>query len=240
MLKIDLHIHTIASGHAYNTILEYANKAKELKMKIIGISDHGPNLLGSATNEIYFRAIDRLPRKISGVTVLRGIEANILQDGSIDISEGAAKHLDYVMAAFHKDVVGIKDQGIKGNTKTMVKAIRSGRIQILTHPYLTKFFDVDISVIAEEACKNRVLLEVNLSTLNGLTERTKKDLQLIINIVKKHRQKVIVNSDSHNIWELADDASLKKMKNIIDLPKELIINNYPEELLKFLEIENEK
>jgi predicted metal-dependent phosphoesterase TrpH len=35
MLKVDLHIHTVASGHAYNTILEYANGAKELKWKLL-------------------------------------------------------------------------------------------------------------------------------------------------------------------------------------------------------------
>jgi putative hydrolase len=41
MLKIDLHIHTIASGHAQNTILEFINQAKDLKMEVIGISDYG-------------------------------------------------------------------------------------------------------------------------------------------------------------------------------------------------------
>ena len=42
MMKVDLHIHTVASGHAHNTILEYLTMAKKLEMSVIGISDHGP------------------------------------------------------------------------------------------------------------------------------------------------------------------------------------------------------
>jgi putative hydrolase len=54
MLKIDLHLHTIASGHAYNTILEYVDQAKKLKMKMIGFADHGPSLNSVLKNDWYF------------------------------------------------------------------------------------------------------------------------------------------------------------------------------------------
>jgi len=76
MLKIDLHIHTVASGHAHNTILEYMNQAKKLKMKAIGISDHGPNV----SSELYFRTLRRIPRKIGGLLIFKGIEANIINE----------------------------------------------------------------------------------------------------------------------------------------------------------------
>lgn len=242
MLKVDLHVHTIASGHAYNTILEYVQRARELKMKMIGISDHGPSLSGSGTNELYFKIMKRIPRKIHGITVLRGVEANIInEDGDIDLSDSACEKLDYVMAAFHFDAPQYKDLGKKKNTETLLRTIRSGKVDILTHPFLTNKFDVDIKKVAEEACKYDVLLELNISCFEFRLPGQKMidDLNVMIEVVRKHGKRIIVNSDAHSIWQLADDEPLKKIKGLVKIEKELIINNYPKELLKFLEIENE-
>lgn len=239
MLKIDLHIHTIASGHAHNTILEYLNMARDLKMKIIGISDHGPHCPDVMINDSYFRTLTRLPEKVDGVRILRGIEANILDTkGNLDISDKVIDRLDYVMAGLH-EIKNIKDRGIKANTKAVVNAIKSGRIDVITHPFFTKDFSLDIEKISEEACRHNVLLEINISCLKGrkLQKDTIPNLRKMVHIVKKHKKKIIVGSDAHNIWELADDAPLKEVKNKIGLTSNLIINNYPKELLNFLEVE---
>src|SRR5690242_12831102 len=117
MLKVDLHIHTIASGHAYNSILEYIQYAKEAGMDIIGISDHGPSTYGSMTNNYYFSDLHRVPKKIGGLTVLKGIEANIInREGELDMADKYLEKLDYVMAGFHR-LAGYDDLGVAQNTE---------------------------------------------------------------------------------------------------------------------------
>lgn len=239
MLKYDLHIHTVASGHAHNTLLEYINQAKGLKMKAIGISEHGPSMDGAAINEVYFRVLDRLPEIVYGVRILRGIEANIIDaKGSIDISEKIIGKLDYIMASLHRGTP-YKEKGKKMNTEATIKAIRSGKIDILTHPFFTKDFPMDVEKVFKEACLHNVMLEINLSYVKErkIQPDTFENLKKMISIVKKYKKKVIVGSDAHNIWELADDSGLEKIMNKIGLKENMIINNYPKELFSQLEIE---
>ncbi|MFA6171519.1 MAG: PHP domain-containing protein [Patescibacteria group bacterium] len=238
MLKIDLHIHTVASLHAQSTIFEYVNRAKELGMEVIGISEHGPDLESNHADYNYFNTILRIPHWINGIRLLRGVEANIIdKDGNIDVTEEMLKKLDYVMAGFHKNA-GYEDSGKKLNTNAMVGAIRSGKIDIITHPFVTFIFPADVRKISEEACKRKILLEINLSYIRErkLRSDTLENLKTIIKTVKKYKQKLIVNSDSHNVWELGDDSSLDKIKKKIGLTDNLIINNYPKELFKLLNI----
>ena len=76
-LKIDLHTHTIASGHAYSTLLENLQEAKGKGLKMLAITDHGPQLAGGP-QLFYFGNLRVLPREYLGVELLRGVEANIL------------------------------------------------------------------------------------------------------------------------------------------------------------------
>lgn len=238
MLKIDLHLHTVASGHAQSTVLEYVNQAKKLKMKVIGISDHGPGSTEAVGSYIYFLAIGRIPRYIDGLRVLKGIEANVVNNkGEIDVSDRVIERLDYVMVNFHNDTP-YHDQGKKRNTEVIIKTIRSGKVNIISHPFLTKAFPVDLKKICETACQNNVLLELNLHALakSRNEEYILPNVKIMLDVVKKFKKKVIVGSDAHNIWELADDSYLKKVKKQIGLADDLVINNYPRELFKLLKI----
>jgi putative hydrolase len=237
MLKIDLHLHTIMSGDSHNTILEYINQAKKLKMKVIGISDHGPNLDNSLVHRYYLGNLERIPEKVEGVRILKGVEANIINTkGGLDISDKTVGKLDYVIANIHYGTV-YDVNASKKNTKSLVNAIKSGKIDIISHPFYTKEVSTDIKVIFEEACKNDVLLELDLAYLKKrfIQQNTISNLKLMISIVEKYKKKVILNTDSHNIWELGDDSVLtKELKRKIGLTDDMIINNYPKELEKFL------
>lgn len=239
MLKIDLHLHTITSLHAYNTIYEYILHAKKLKMKIIGICDHGPNINSTLTDNIYFQTMHRMPKKIDGIRVLKGAEANILNTkGEIDINEKAMSRLDFVAANIHLNT-GYKDSGKEKNTQAMINAIKSGKINIITHPEDIKIGDADKARIYEAACKNNVMLEINLSHLspNEFNGKTIEKYKAIIDAAKKYNKKVIIGSDAHCIWEMADDSNLKKIQKQIGLSEKMIINNYPKELFKLLKID---
>ncbi|MEY8333396.1 PHP domain-containing protein [Lachnospiraceae bacterium 47-T17] len=82
---MDLHTHTIASGHAYSTILELIQAAKEKNLELLGITEHGPRMKGSCA-PIYFQNLKVIPRERFGVTTLFGVELNIMdEDGSVDL-----------------------------------------------------------------------------------------------------------------------------------------------------------
>jgi len=222
--------------------LEYINQAKKLKMKVIGISDHGPSDDSTTANEVYFMTLERIPKKINGIRVLKGIEANIIDDkGNLDISDKTVNRLEYVMANFHEGST-YEDGGIKKNTEVMIKTIRSGKINVNTHPFHNHKFEIDIEKITKEACKNDVLLELDLQYIKKhINERNSLDhlenIKKMVKGVKRCGKKLIVNSDAHNIWELADDTPLKKIKKEIGLNDEMVINNYPKELFKLLKID---
>jgi putative hydrolase len=239
MLKIDLHIHTIYSGHALNTMLECINRAKELKMKVIGFSDHGPSQSGCLVNESYLNTLHRIPQTVNGMRILHGIEANIIdKNGFLDVPDKIiSEKLDYVMAAIHPNNV-YKDLGVKGNTEATKRAVESGKVDILTHPYLC-LLPIYAEEVYESACLHNVLLEVNLSSLHKrfFSEKRLSDIRKMVQIVTKHNKKVIVCSDAHNIWEMGDDSNLKKIQKEIGLTDKMIINNYPKELMQLLRID---
>lgn len=238
MLKIDLHLHTVASGHAQNTILEYITQARKLGMQAVGISDHAPST-DSLASEVYFLTLRRMPKKIRGIRLLNGVEANIVSlKGEIDLADYTMKKLDYVMAGFHRNSL-YRNRGEAQNTNTAINALRRGKMSILTHPFITHVFPVDVKKISEEACRNNVLLEVNLHYARRfLKDRNViSNLKIMIDVAKKYHKKVILGSDAHNIWELADDSVLKSIKKVTGLTDKMVINNYPKELYKTLGID---
>ena len=86
-LIADFHIHTVASGHAYSTIEEYAEAAKKKGLKIIAITDHGPAMPGGP-HYYHFSNLVMIPQKINGVRILRGAEVNIINEqGQVDLEK---------------------------------------------------------------------------------------------------------------------------------------------------------
>ena len=98
---LDLHTHTIASGHAYNTMNEMIAAAKSRGLEIYGITEHAPRMNGSCT-EMYFQNFRILPREKDGMTVLHGVELNILDtDGHVDLTERVLAEMDIGIASMH-------------------------------------------------------------------------------------------------------------------------------------------
>ncbi|MGI6120647.1 MAG: PHP domain-containing protein, partial [Desulfosporosinus sp.] len=83
-IKVDLHTHTVASGHAYSTISENAQAALRKGIKLLGMTDHGPSMPG--TPHLYhFGNLSILPEELYGVRILPGVEANITNhEGELD------------------------------------------------------------------------------------------------------------------------------------------------------------
>ncbi len=92
---LDLHTHTIVSGHAYNSLYEMVRSAADKGLTLYGCSDHTPAMPGGP-DAMYFVNFKVIPREIYGVKVLMGAELNLLKpDGSVDLKEKMLEKLDY-------------------------------------------------------------------------------------------------------------------------------------------------
>ncbi|KNZ06196.1 hydrolase [Escherichia coli] len=96
MYPVDLHMHTVASTHAYSTLSDYIAQAKQKGIKLFAITDHGPDM-EDAPHHWHFINMRIWPRVVDGVGILRGIEANIKNvDGEIDCSGKMFDSLDII------------------------------------------------------------------------------------------------------------------------------------------------
>ena len=100
-LIADIHLHTLVSGHAYGTIREMVNSAKEQELQLIGISEHGPGIPGTV-NPFYYLNLEVIPKIINGVEVIHGCEINILNGGKLSLDQKYIDYLDYGIAGIHK------------------------------------------------------------------------------------------------------------------------------------------
>lgn len=66
---LDVHTHTIASGHAFSSLQEMTLAAKEKGLDILGITEHGPNIPGTC-DPIYFRNLHCVPRQLYGIKLM--------------------------------------------------------------------------------------------------------------------------------------------------------------------------
>lgn len=130
MYPVDLHMHTVASTHAYSTLHDYIAEAKRKGIKLFAITDHGPDM-ADAPHHWHFINMRIWPRLVDGVGILRGIEANIKNiDGEIDCTGPMLNSLDVIIAGFHEPVFAPHDK--ETNTQAMIAAMASGNVHIIS------------------------------------------------------------------------------------------------------------
>ena len=84
--RLDSHTHTLASGHAYCTLLEMVRAAADRGLELICITDHAPGM-ELTTHKDYFLNFRVIDREIYGVRVMMGAELNVMDfDGTVDLS----------------------------------------------------------------------------------------------------------------------------------------------------------
>lgn len=228
----DLHVHTVASGHAYSTIKENVEVAREKQLELIAITDHGP-AMPNGPHLYHFSNMQILPAAIDGVRVLRGIEANIIDAvGSIDISDRYLKYLDIVLAGFHRDCLA--PASAEDNTRTLIGAIASGRVDIVVHPG-NPVFPIDPVRVAAAAVSHGVLLEINNASLGGVVRRGSRNNCLpLAQAVAKAGGRVALGSDSHYCADVGElDRALALAKSA-GLGPDRIINTSLAALNEFL------
>ena len=100
-IELDMHTHTLASGHAFSTLQEMAKAGAEKGLKLLGITEHTPGIPGTC-DPIYFRNYHVIPRQMYGIELMLGAEINILDgEGNIDADEELMRRLDIRIAGIH-------------------------------------------------------------------------------------------------------------------------------------------
>ncbi|MFO0948007.1 MAG: DNA polymerase/3'-5' exonuclease PolX [Planctomycetota bacterium] len=139
LVKLDditgcFHCHTNASDGSAS-LEEMAEAAKSLGLKYLGIADHSQTAAyagGLKPDRIrkQHEKIDALNAKYSGFKLYKGVESDILADGSLDYDEETLASFDYVVASIHSPL----NMDEKSMTERVVRAIRHPRCTMLGHP----------------------------------------------------------------------------------------------------------
>lgn len=225
-LETDTHTHTIASTHAFSTILEMAQFAAKRNIKMIAITDHGPAIPDGA-HAWHFGSMRTLPPYIEGVRVLHGVEANILDyKGSLDISERYQKELDWVIASYHDPCCA--PGTVEQHTASYLKVAENPYVDVIGHSG-TEEYRYDYEKVIPVFKENGKLVEINshsFSTRKGADENCRN----IALLCKKYSVPIVVNSDAHSCFVLGDLGEAMTMLDEIGFPKELIVNRTQESL----------
>ncbi|MDE5800907.1 MAG: phosphatase [Paramuribaculum sp.] len=234
--RADLHTHTIASGHAYSTLQEMAKAAAEKGIEILGVTEHGPAISGTCT-PIYFKNMMVIPREMYGVKLLLGAELNILDTtGRLDMTEQQCAWLDLRIAGIHTRCWngGTREE----NTAGVLAVMRNPLIHIISHPG-DGTADLDFEALVLESPRSHTLLEINSHSLHPARHKTEARTNniRILQLCKKHHVPVILGSDAHISFAIANYDNVLPLLAETDFPPELIMNDKPRELLFFLRLD---
>jgi len=225
-IVLDVHLHTLASGHAYSTVTENAAFAASIGLTHIGCADHGPVMPG-APHFYHFGNLRVLPDVIHGVRVLKGCEVNILDtDGSVDITNEYMAMLDFVIASMHRGV--ITPTHAADHTRAIIAAMQNPYINILGHPGDT-FFDIDFEAVVDAAARTNTIIEINNATLSPLSFRYNGDEPQIrlIHLCMEYNVPMLLSSDAHYHTRVGDVADALRLIKEANVPESLILNTDP-------------
>ncbi|MGL5044729.1 MAG: phosphatase [Plesiomonas sp.] len=233
MFPVDTHTHTVASTHAYSTIHDYIAQAKLKGIRLFATTDHGPETADSP-HHWHFMNLRVLPRVVEGVGILRGIEANIRNvAGEIDCNDKMWAVLDLIQAGLHDPFFIPQDKDVQ--TQALINTIKSGKVQIITHPGNPKF-PIHVDEVVQAAAEYRVALEVNNSSFVVSRQGSELTCPAIIDAAKRHGAYLVMGSDSHIAYSLGDFEHSLRLINAANFPHTRLLNTSPRKLLDFLEM----
>jgi DNA polymerase (family 10) len=209
-----------------------AEKAKELGYKYVAITDHSKAVRvagGMDEKELakHLKAIEKANAKVGGIEILKGVEVDILADGSLDLEDWVLAECDVVLASIHSRFSMPEEE----MTERIIKGIGNQNVNILGHPtgrliLERPAYQVNLKRVFEAAREVGVVMEINAHPdrldLNDVNARMAKDMGL----------KIAINTDAHAATQLELMRFGVYTARRAWLEKKDVINTYP--LKKFL------
>ncbi|MGH7117522.1 MAG: DNA polymerase/3'-5' exonuclease PolX [Acetobacteraceae bacterium] len=195
-IRGDLHLHTDASdGHA--GLAAMAEAARAIGYAYIAVTDHSRRMamahgLDERRLAQQVDAIEKLNERIAGITVLAGIEVDILEDGSLDLPDSILRRLDVVVGSIHTRFA-LSEQR---QTERMLRAMDNPHLNILGHPTGRLInrrapYAVDMERVMRGALERGCYLEINAQP-----ERLDLDAQHC-RLAKELGLKLAISTDAH-------------------------------------------
>ena len=217
----DLHTHTIASGHAYSTVLENLKEAKRKGLKFLAITDH-TGIMPEAPKETYFYCMQAgLPDEYDGVYILRGCEANILNDtGELDISTATLDRLEWVIASIHGVLTSPMD--FDKHTELWLNVAKNPSVDVIGHCGEEKFkFDYERGVKAFKEYGK--IVEINAASYKTRSSSRENCVE-IAKLCAKYEVPLVLSSDAHFAGFVGEVTDSIKIVTQAGVPEKLILN----------------
>jgi DNA polymerase (family 10) len=201
-LKGDLHVHSLDSDGG-NSLEQMALAAQEAGLEYLAITDHSRALAvahGLAGERLLKQIdqIDALNARLQGITVLKGVEVEILEDGSLDLPDSVLGRLDLVVGAVHSHF-GLT---LRQQTQRLLRAMDHRYFTILAHPLCRLInerapLNMDLSAIIRAAAARGCCLELN-------AQPQRMDLfDLQCQYAKDQGVLISINSDAHRATDFS-------------------------------------
>ena len=223
-VEIDTHTHTLASGHAYNTLNEMAQAAADKGLKGLAITEHAPEMPGTC-HLFYFQNLRIVPRKKYGIELLLGTELNIMNArGEIDLPDSVLERLDIAIASIHMPC--FKDERTIDNvTAAYEKVMEHPYVDIIGHPDDGRY-EVDYEALVQGAKEYGKILEVNNHSLvpTSFRQNARENDVKMLKFCMKYQVPVVMDSDAHFDTHIAEFDAARGLLEELDFPEELVVN----------------
>lgn len=215
----DTHTHTVASTHAYSTILENAKYASEMGLDYIAMTDHAPATCDSP-HIWHILNMGVIPDYLHGVRILKGAEVNIIPEG-LDLTNEQMSKLEWVIASIHRSCY--PQTTLEAVTNSYIEAAKNPQVDVIGHSgYLRYPYDYEKAVkVFGEYGK---LVEINEHSFEARADGIKNCAE-IARLCKKHKVGIVINSDAHFACDIGHFDNAFKMLSEMDFPQDLIINS---------------
>ena len=197
-MKGMLHCHSTWSD-GLNSIEEMALESKRLGYSYFAICDHSKTAVyanGLSVERVLaqHKEIDELNSRDLGIKILKGIESDILNDGSLDYDEEILEKFDLVVASVHSNFTMSKSE----MTDRVIRAVMSPYTTILGHPtgrllLKRKGYEIDQHAVIDAAAEYKTIIEINANP-----HRLDLDWRLL-GYAKQKGVKIAINPDAHNL-----------------------------------------
>lgn len=220
---LDLHTHTVASGHAYCSLREMAKAAADKGLELLGITEHAPQMPGTC-HKFYFQNIKVVPRELYGIKLLLGSEVNILDaQGTVDLNERELKSLDVIIASLH--IPCMKPLSRSENTQAYLNAMKNPCINIIGHPDDGRY-EIDYRALVQGAKEYGKVLELNNHSLEPGCNRinaVENDTEML-KLCMEYQVPIVMSSDAHFDTLIGGFDSAVSLLSSLDFPEELVLN----------------
>jgi DNA polymerase (family X) len=200
-IRADLQMHSQWSDGAH-TIEEMARACRERGYEYCAITDHSKSTrvaggLDAAGFRKQWEEIEEVRQRLDGIVLLKGVELDILPDGSLDLPDEVLEQFDIVLIAVHSRL----DMPKARMTKRVLKALSHPAVHILAHPTGRQIqkrapIDIDLEAVFQAAKEHDVALELDA-----------QPQRLDLNDVHLHRArelgvKIAIDTDAHSVDHL--------------------------------------